>query len=222
MQVSQVIEQLKPRMQRLGLVDPVSGFYDPDEIVTYLMDAMRYLANRYQLQHFLNMNRELFRTVADVEFYPIPSNYGFIAPTESRRSGLAIKNSDGTAIANLEYYDPARYELIRSTTTGKPAWFTVAHNLLYFMPIPDTQYIVEAIERETQDGDEVPDAYVAIVKIETLWRLASDMGKATQLLADERAQLTRTLVNNESRFRQRFYTSYERPGIGRGRRRYGY
>lgn len=214
--------QLLPRLQRLGLVDPITGFYDSDELASYVHAAMRYLANRYQLQHFLSMNRELFRTVANVEFYQIPPNYGFWSPEETRRSGFAISASNGTNPGNLEYYDPARFNLLRNTTTGKPARFTLMENRMYLQPIPDTIYIIEALERPVQDGDEIPELYAEAVKIETLWRMASDQGKATALLADERTQILRTLVNGEARQRQRFYTSYERPGIGRGRRRYGF
>lgn len=214
--------QMLPRLQRLSLVDPTTGFYDPDELDSYIHAAMRYLANRYQLQHFLAMNRELFRTVASVEFYQLPPNYGFWSPEETRRSGFAISDSAGANPGNLEYYDPARFNLLRSTTTGKPARFTLIENRMYLQPIPDTIYVIEALERSVQDGDEIPESYVEAVKIETLWRMASDQGKATAILADEKTQILRTLVNGESRQRQRFYTSYERAGIGRGRRRYGF
>ena len=216
--VADLITQLKPRMQRLRLVDPVTSFVDADEAKTYVMGAVRYLANRYQLQHFLQMNRELFRTVASVEFYPLPPHYGFWSPEETRRSGFVIAESDGTSPNNLEYYDPARFNLLRSTTTGKPARFTLIQNFMYLQPIPSAIYIIEALERPVQDGDDVPDPYVQAIQIETLWRMASDQGKATQLLADERTQILRTLVNGEARQRVRFHTSYERPGIGRGRR----
>ena len=217
MLVTDLIAQLKPRMQRLGLVDPVTLFVDPDEVTTYVMEAMRYLANRYQLQHFLQMNRELFRTAVSAEFYPLPPHYGFWSPEETRRSGFVIAESDGTSPNNLEYYDPARFNLLRSTTTGKPARFTLLQNFMYLQPIPDAVYIVEALERPIQDGDSVPDPYAQAIQIETLWRMASDLGKATTLLADERMQVLRTLVNGEARQRQRFYTSYERAGMGRRR-----
>ena len=217
MRVIDIIDQLKPRLQRLGLVDPVTSFIDPDEVTSYVMEAVRYLANRYQLQHFLKMNRELFRTTASVEFYALPPNYGFWSPEETRRSGFAISSSDGTSPGNLEYYDPARFNLLRSSTTGKPARFTFMQSFMYLQPTPDAVYIIEALDRPIQDGDVIPDPYVQAVEIETLWRMASDLGKATRLLADERMQVLRTLVNGEARQRQKFYTSYERVGMKRGR-----
>ena len=218
MLVADIITQLTPRLQRLGLVDPVTSFVDASEVETYVMASVCYLAIIYQLQHFLQMNRGLFRTVASVEFYPLPPHYGFWSPEETRRSGFVIAESDGTSPNNLEYYDPARFNLLRSTTNGKPARFTLMQNFMYLQPIPDGVYSIEALDRPVQDVDEVPDPYVPAVKIETLWRMASDLGKATALLADERTQKLRTLVNGEARQRQRFYTSYERPGIRRGRR----
>lgn len=218
--LNDLITQLKPRAQRLALVDPNTGYVDEDELDVYVKGAVRYLANRYQLQHFLEMNRELFRTVQSVESYAIPANYGFIAPDDTRRSGIAAADSDGTNTTNLVYYEPVRFNLIRSTTESKPAWFTVIGNLMYFGPIPDAIYIIEAVERAVQDGEEIPESYVATVEAETLWRMASDQGKATQFLADERLQLTRSMVNNESRARQKFHTSRERVGSGRTSRRY--
>ena len=216
MLVTDLITQIKPRMQRLGLVDPVTGFVDPDEAATYVMEAVRYLANRYQLQHFLQMNRELFRTAASAEFYPLPPHYGFWSPEEAQHSGFAISDSDGTNPGNLEYYDPVRFNLLRSTTTGKPAHFTLIHNFMYLQPIPDAVYIIEALARPVQDGISVPDPYAQAIQIETLWSMASDQGKATPLLADERTQILRTLVNGEARQRQKFSASHE--GFGRGRR----
>lgn len=212
-----LITQLIPRAQRLTLVDPTTGFIDRDEIQSYVSDAMRYLANRYQLQHFLRMNRELFRTAASVESYAIPDNYGFHSPEQTRYSGFAVTNTDGTSISNLEYYDLPRYNTVRTTTTGRPARFTIAESLMYLQPTPDGVYVIEAIERPVQDGVEVPEPYVALVAIETLYRMASDQGKATPMLHDERIQLTRAAVNGEARQRQRFYTAWE----SAGRRRYG-
>lgn len=213
--------QMLPRAQRLGLIDPQTGYIDRSEIAAYIAASVRYLANRYQLQHYLEINRELLRTVSGVESYTLPANYGFWAPEETRRSGLAATNSDGTQTSNLEYYDPARFNLYRTTNTGKPSWFTVAQNLIYFQPIPDAVYLIEAIERPVQTGADIPDVYAAAVEIETLWRMASDQGKATPLLGAEHVEIVRTLVNNESRFRQRFYTSRERIGLGRRSKRYG-
>lgn len=221
MQVATLINEIKPRLQRLKLVDPQTGYLDEDEVLDYVYGAIRYLKNRYQLQHFLEIDRELFRTVADLETYEIPPNYGFWAPEQTRRSGISVREvADFEQITNLEYQDPARYNLYRSSTTSKPARFTVANNLFYFQPIPDTVYIVEAITRSLQAGDEVPESYALAVQLETLWRMAADQEKTTPVLADERTQVLRTLVNNESRFRQQFYTSRERIGWNR-RGRYG-
>ncbi len=214
-----LINELRPRAQRLGLQDPVTGLVDDSELSTYLVESMRYLANRYQLQHFIRINRQLFITQANVEQYDIPDNYGFWAPEETYRSGLAITNTDGTQTTNLTYYNPAKFNLVRSPgLTNKPSWFTVTQGLIYFAPIPDASYIIEAIERQVQDGTDIPVPYAEAIKIEALLKLASDTGKVTPLLVDEHTQILRTLVNGESRFRQRFYTSRERLGFGRYRR----
>lgn len=223
MRTDELLENLKPRLQRLGLVDPLTGFYDQDEVLFYVQAAMRYLANRYQLQHFMRINREFLRTVANVESYTMPPTYGFWSPEETRRSGLAVSDTNGTNQTNLFYYDVARYNLLRTAaTTGRPAWFTVADSLIYFQPTPDATYVIEAIERPIQGDTDIPDAYAEGIGIETLWRFASDLGKATPVLIQERTEILRTLVNGEARQRQRFYTSHERPGFNRGRRRYGY
>ena len=108
MVIFDLITQLLPRAQRLGLVDSVTGFTDRDEVSTYIQASLRYFANRYQLQHFLRMNRELFRTVANVESYPIPDNYGFQYPQDARHSGVSISNTDSASRVDLEYYEPAR------------------------------------------------------------------------------------------------------------------
>jgi hypothetical protein len=222
-----LLNELVPRLQRLRLVDAATGFFDRDEVEAYIGFAIRYLANRYQLQHFLQMNRELLRTQPGVEIYGLPPNYGFWSPEETRRSGLAVREPDDETPTDLHYYDPARYELSRSRTPGKPAWFTLVSNSLYLMAIPDKVYVVEAIIRPLQHGYEIPDPYAQAVEIETLWRLAGDSvnnqdaQRALPVLDKERTEILRTMVNGEHRQRQRFYTSSERIGFGRGRRRYG-
>jgi len=222
MQITELVSEIKPRLQRLKLVDPQTGYFDEDEVVDYVLTAIRYLKNRYQLQHFLEIDRELFRTVASLETYEIPPNYGFWAPEQTRKSGISVRETSSfEQITNLEYQDPARYNLYRSSTTSRPARFTVANNLFYLQPIPDTVYIIEGIVRPLQAGDEVPEPYVLSVQIETLWRMACDQEKATQVLNEERTQVLRTIVNNEKRFRQKFYTSRERIGWGNRRGRYG-
>ena len=113
MHIAALITQLLPRAQRLNFVDPTTGFIDRDEILTYIQASVRYLANRYQLQHFLRMNRELFRTVINVESYQLPDGYGFQYPQDDRHSGIAISNTDGASRVDLEYYEPARYNLVR-------------------------------------------------------------------------------------------------------------
>ena len=210
MQSNDLITQLLPRAQRLNLVDPTTGFIDRDEVLTYMQAAIRYLANRYQLQHFLRMNHELFRTANNVESYQITNNYGFQYPQNTRQSGFALTNTDGTSLSNLEYYEPARYNLVRSSTTGRPAWFTLIENLMYLQPTPNAIYIVEAIDRPAQDGVDIPEPYVEMVQAETLYRMAADLGKLNQSLIDDRIQMTRTVVNGEQRQRQRFFTSSER------------
>ena len=219
MRRSDLVTQMLPRAQRLGLVDPATGFVDRVELETYLQGAAQYLAHRYQLQQYLALNRELLRTSVDIERYPLPPGHGFAAPRDDRHSGLAIASGMGDDPVNLVYHDPAVYELMRTGTTGRPAWFTVAMQSLYLMPVPDGVYLVQAIERADQASTEIPDAYIAAITAETLWRLAADSGKATQVLADERVQCTMKLVNDESRARQQFYESRERIGWGRRGRR---
>ncbi len=180
---------------------------------------MRFLANKYQLQHFLRINRQFIITQASVESYDIPDNYGFWAPEETYRSGLSITNTDGTQTSNLYYYDPAKFNLVRTPDlTSRPSWFTVTQGLIYFAPIPDASYVIEAIERPVQDGNDIPVPYYEAIKIEALVKLASDSGKINQLLLQEHMDILKPLVNNEHRFRQRFYTSRERLGFNRSRR----
>lgn len=221
MMLADLVHELKPRVQRLGLIDPQTGFLDEDEMAIYVQFAIRYLTNRYQLTQFLTVNRNFLTTSAGVESYAIPATFGFIFPWETRRSGLACANTDGTGITNLEYYDPARYNLLRTTVQNKPAWFTMMDNLIYLQPVPDQMYTIEAIEKSATERSEIPEAYAQAVELQALTMMAADQGKNLPLLFAERSEVLRTLVNNEQRQKQRFYTSYERPGFGRGRRRYG-
>ena len=210
MHISEVVHDMLPRLQRLKLVDPVTGFYDLEEVEWYCLSAVQYLVQRYQLQHFTRINRELFRTVNTVESYQLPVNLGFKPPENERQSGFAIASSDGSSPSDLQYYEPARFTLLYSTTTGKPARFTFAQNLMYLQPIPDGVYIIQALDRAA--STDVPDHYVSAVQIETLWRMASDQEKATALMADERMHVLRTLVNGEARQRQRFNRSHDSIG----------
>jgi hypothetical protein len=217
MVIADIITQLAPRVQTLGLTDTATGFVDHTEIETYVQDALRYLANRYQLQMFLEINRNILTTVAGVESYVMPDHYGFWAPEETHRSGLAVAETDGTDVTNLTYYDPARFNLLFSATSpGRPSSFTLANGLLYFYPVPDQAYTIQGLIRGSQEHtSNIAEPYVAAVKVETLYRMAADRGKLAPPLADERRELLQALVNGESRTRQRFYTSRER--IGRRR-----
>ena len=219
MDIDTVVSQLITRAQTLNLTDTSTGFVDHAEIASYVQQSVRYLANRYQLQMFIEINRIFLTTVADVESYTMPSNYGFWSPEETYRSGLSVAETDSTQIYNLMYYDPARFNLIaqQSSSTGKPVAFTIANSLIYFFPVPDKAYTIEALQRPSQEGTtSVPDQYAEAIKIETLYRMAADRGKLSPVLQEERTELLRSLVNGESRQRQRFYTSRERIG----RRRY--
>ena len=218
--LTDVVDQLLPRVQTLNLADPQTGFADREEIAFYVQQALRYLANRYQLQHFLDMNRALLTTSATIEHYTIPANYGFWYPEETYRSGMVISEADGTQVYNLTYYDPARFNLIfNRATTGKPVAFTLMGGLIHFFPIPDKVYQIQALERSSQEGaTDVPEPYAEAIKVEALYRMAADKGRLSATLQDERTEILRTLVNGESRTRQRFYTTRERIGIGRYRR----
>lgn len=219
--------EMLPRMQNIGLVDINTGFTDGSEVDVYIGQAIRYLAFRYQLQHFLRMCRELFRTTQGVETYDLPPTYGFIVPREHRRSGIAINTTDNQGPVNLEYYDPVRYNLTRTNTEDKPAWFTVAENVMYLQPVPDTIYVIEAVFKPVQDNVTIPDDYVEAVMIQTLWRMASDKvdsekaQRALPALMAERTEILRTLVNNEQRMRQMFNKQSSYAGYSRGYRRYG-
>jgi hypothetical protein len=215
MQIDEVVSQLITRAQTLNLTDTSTGYVDHQEIAAYVQQSLRYLANRYQLQMFVEINRAFLTTSADIESYTFPSNYGLWSPEETYRSGLSVSEIDDTSIYNLTYYDPARFNLIarQTSSTGKPVAFTIANNLIYFFPIPDRAYVIHALQRPTQEGaTSVPDQYVEAVKVETLYRMAADRGRLSPVLQNERTELLMTLVNNESRQRQRFYTSRERIG----------
>lgn len=212
MTLTDLLTQLKPRAQRLKLVDPQTGFVDEDELTAYIQGAMRSLATTYQLQHFLTINRELFRTTDGVESYTLPDTYGFVAPIRDRESGILVSASDGTNPLNLVYYDPVHYNLVRSTTESKPTWFTVTEGLMYLSPIPDAIYIIEAVERAVQEGSTIPAPYAEAIEAETLYQLASDMGTVTPMLVEARQRLLKKMVNDESRFRQRFTRDRERIG----------
>ena len=217
--IDEIVDQLVPRAQTLNLTDPQTGFVDRVEIAFYVKQSLRYLANRYQLQHLMSLDRTLLSTVADTEAYALPDNYGYWYPGETYKSGMAISHSDGTQVYNLNYYDPARYNLIfNSVNTGKPVAFTIMGGAIHFFPVPDDEYHVQALTRESQEnalGVVLP--YLEAVKVETLYRMACDKDRLSAALQDERTELLRSLVNGESRQRQKFYTSRERIG----RRRYG-
>jgi hypothetical protein len=204
------------------LTDPATGLVDDVELLAYVGSSVRYLANRYQLMHFVALNRALLTTAAGVESYRLPPSYGFVAPAQTRESGLLCNTVAGDEPTNLEWVDPTRYELIRSTDAGKPTQFTLAQGTIYLRPTPDQAYRIEAVERAQQfdaESAEIPDPYVAAVSVYALFRLASDMGRATPLLGAEVTELVKVMVNNEQRSRQKFYTSRERVGRWGTRRR---
>lgn len=221
MRIPDLVTQMMPRLQRLQLTDSATGLYDPDEAAEYVLVALRYLSHRWNLLHFYALNRTLFLTASGIEAYPLPDHYGFVVPEEPDKSGLAITDTDGNNPRDLRWYPPAQYELLRSSTTGRPIRFTLADNQLYLQPTPDAAYWVQAIEKQEIDAQyDIPDAYLDTVTAETLWRMATDLGKPTQALLDERTQSTRTLVNGEARVKVRFQRATYTRDL-RGRRRWG-
>lgn len=206
MDAQDVLKLIKSRAQTLQLVDPRTGYVAEDVLELYFHGAMRYLGTRFQLQQLLTMSQDLFRTQSGVESYSLPPNYGLIAPIEPRRSGLVLTDENGNSPTDLWFYDPARFQLLRSgLTPGRPAYFTQAQNLLWLLPVPDQVYVVQAVIRLAQgEPFDVPDAYVLGVQIETLYKYASDKGVLTQTLIDERVDILKPMVNNEHRTRQRF------------------
>jgi hypothetical protein len=197
------------------LTDPATGLTDSEELLSYIRSAVLYLTSRYQLMHFLRINRRLVVTAADVESYNIPDHYGFIAPINTRESGLICNTLAGDEPTNLEYLDLARFAILRRTTTGRPTQFTMAASVLYLTPVPDDAYVIESIEKATQfdsEGAEIPTPYVAMVSAFALLRMSSDQGRANPLLGQEVSQLVQAVVNGEARQKVRFYTSRERVG----------
>ena len=197
-----LLNELVPRLQRLQTRRCGNGLFDRDGWKTYIGFAIRYLANRYQLQHFLQMNRELLRTQPGVEIYGLPQ-LRLLVPGRNTQVRSRCGEPDDETPTDLHYYDP-RYELSRSRTPGKPAWFTLVSNSLYLMAIPDKVYVVEAIIRPLQHGYEIPDPYAQAVEIETLWRLAGDSvnnqdaQRALPVLDKERTEILRTMVNGNT------------------------
>lgn len=223
MRIPDLVTRMMPRAQRLQLTDSATGFYDPDEVEEYVLVALRYLSNRWDLLHFFRLNRNLFLTASGIEAYTLPDSYGFVVPEEPDKSGLAVTDTTGNSPRDLRWYPPQQYELLRSSSTGRPIRFTLAENQLYLQPTPDAAYWVQAIEREEIDSTyDIPDAYLDVVTAETLWRMATDLDKPTQALLDERTQSTRTMVNREARLKTRFqnatYTRDLRSRRRRGRR----
>lgn len=219
MRIPELVTQMMTRVQRLNLTDAATGKHDPEEISEYILVALRYLATRYNLLHLFKTNREFLRCSAGIESYAMPTSLGFIVPEEPHKSGLAVSEADGSNPRDLRWYPPQQYELLRSTSTGKPIRFTLANNKIHFQPTPDSQYLIQAIQKpwidETMD---IPEEYIDIVTAETLYRLSADKGSVTPLLLEERMQCTKAVVNHEARLKTRFQnSSYNRMASHRGR-----
>lgn len=204
-----ILSQLKPRAERLGLTDLQTGRADDQELAQYMWSALMFFWENYDLDEFTVIQRFLFVTTSGIEGYRLPDTFGrLLTPWNREYGGITIAQSDGTGQTDLRYRPPAVFNAsYDSSNTSQPTYFTFIGRDMLLSAIPNSAYriggtYIEAIAPQLDDM--VPSMLHRPLMTHTLTQLASDIGRMTPLLLKEEQQAIAMLARNQGRRRIQF------------------
>ncbi|SRR6266851_2191814 len=189
---SDLVDIMIQRAERLGLVEPDSKKADAAEIELYLFQALLDITDGGDLPAYMIQNTSIATTTIGVAQYPLPADFGrLITPRVQNKRGIYL--FDTFEIDDLTYIEPNAFARQVSTTNAKPEQFTVTQRNLFVFPTPDKNtytirgLYIQRVDRPELD-DEVLIMYPTALIDEGLFRLASDMNRATQALTIMRTE----------------------------------
>ena len=193
MTYADVLDVVMTRCERLGFVAGAEQKADAAELELYIYLALLDIADMVDVPALMQRDDNIALTTAGKPDYPLPESFGrLLLPRPNNRRGMylwdTLKNND------LEYIDPNSFMRARSLTQGKPAQFSVIERTLWLSPAPDgngsSGYTVRGTYIQSlarpELGDTVTLGYPAALIEQTLYLLASDVGKLTPGLEKSR------------------------------------
>lgn len=186
------------RAERLGLIDPDSKKVDAAELELYLFQALLDVIEITDLPAYMVQNTNIVTTAIGIAQYPMPDDYGrLISPRVQNKRGIYL--FDTLDNMDLTYIDPNSFARQVSMFNSKPTQFTITQRSLWLFPTPDsTNYTVRGIYMQRVNrpdlDDEVPIMYPTALIDDALFRLASDMNRASQSLTATRMESLTRLV----------------------------
>lgn len=221
-----ILNRVLGRARRLKLTMPETGLVDAADCALSLHSTLSQLLGHYDLDAF-TVAGTLFVTSAGVDTYALPADFGrLLVPQDRDASGLTLLTSATASPADLTYRDPALFHRLRSTTTGRPGFFTFSGKRVVLDPTPDsnsdsdytvTGVYMQEVSLDALEDIDLPLTYGAVLEHTALAQLASDSGSPqAQVLLLEAAGATTALVNHE--YRTRLQYKQKNTEVGRARR----
>lgn len=209
MKYQDLLDMLVPRVERLGLIDSATGRADAAEIELYLYQSLLDILDSFDFEAYTIIDDNIALTQAGTRTYVLPSRFGrLIYPRVMGKRGIFLQDATDAEAFELEFVDPNTFMKRPSLANRRPTHFTISQRTLYLYPTPDvaaggSAYTVigayiERVERPDLDDDVIlPNPAVLIHN--TLYLIASDAGKLTQVIANQRQESLQNLLASQTR-----------------------
>ncbi len=208
-----VLDLILARASSLGLTTAAGGAVDAASVELTLLYTLQTLAETFDFDLLTVISDPLLATQTDERQYALPPDFGrLMTPHDDLESGLFL--DDGTNEHPLRYRDPITFRQEQTTTSQRPAYFTIVHGpALRLDPPPDSNsnagYTITGVYIRTVDvsilEEDVPMFQTGCLVDMVLGTLAMDHGHANAALYLQRGEQARgRLINTNARMRQQF------------------
>ena len=209
MKYQDLLDMLVPRVERLGLIDSATGRADAAEIELYLYQSLLDILDSFDFEAYTIIDDNIALTQAGTRTYVLPHRFGrLIYPRVMGKRGIFLQDVTDAEAFELEFVDPNTFMKRPSLANRRPTHFTISQRTLYLYPTPDaaaggSAYTVigayiERVERPDLDDDVILPNPAALIH-NTLYLIASDAGKLTQVIATQRQESLQNLLASQTR-----------------------
>ena len=209
MKYQDLLDMLVPRVERLGLIDSATGRADAAEIELYLYQSLLDILDSFDFEAYTIIDDNIALTQAGTRTYVLPHRFGrLIYPRVMGKRGIFLQDVTDAEAFELEFVDPNTFMKRPSLANRRPTHFTISQRTLYLYPTPDaaaggSAYTVigayiERVERPDLDDDVILPNPAALIH-NTLYLIASDAGKLSQVIATQRQESLQNLLASQTR-----------------------